>query len=145
MTVTYQPDIKEFLGIMTRKHAELMSSPKRNFRDVLKDKMRPKKGVLDSVGIYVIYKNNIGKIVHVGSAGKQRKEMKSKIVHYVSYRIADLFVYVPAKKIFHHEVSNRVMRERGLKDFRKVEQLIQNKYSFRSVKVDAVRDALMLE
>jgi len=130
------------------KWIKLKNSKSLDFKDFVKDNWGPKRGLLEFIGVYVIYEGNTP--IYVGSAGKGK--------HLLKYRIADLFNYSPGysgreKDKFYHTLTSKLVEEhrqaqRGLsleQALEDVRDFYLKSCTFKVVKTDTIDRARMLE
>jgi hypothetical protein len=74
-------ELQSLLQLIKEKIEEIQHLNFHSFKELLDEKYRPKKGVLNFCGVYIIYEDN--KPIYVGAAGNGR--------HFLRYSIGDLF------------------------------------------------------
>lgn len=141
-------NVSEVIELIKDKWIELINSKSLRFKDFVKDNWGPKRGLLEFIGVYVIYEGDTP--IYVGYAGKGE--------HVLKCRIADLFNYSPGysgkeKHKFYHTLTRKLVEEhkhaqRGLS----LEQALDDvrkfylmSCSFKVAKTDTIDQARMLE
>lgn len=127
------------IKIIRKYISDFEKSPRYNFRDILKDNWRVKKGFFENPGVYAIYEKG-GGLIYIGSAGKGK--------HYLRYRLGDLFIYNPQYKDikFTHSLTQKlILKIKRFKGIDNIRKHFVNKCYFKVVETGTVREARIVE
>jgi hypothetical protein len=124
--------------LIEEKVEEFQHSEFHSFREFIDERYRPKKGVLQFCGVYVIYEGD--KPIYVGSAGKGR--------HTLRYRIGDLFSDYQSKtgeRGYYHTLTRKLLKRKNFNRLEDVRNFYITKCRLRIVKTDTIRQARVIE
>ena len=137
--ISMSEEFESILVFIRKKMEDFQSSKLYSFEEFVDEEYRPKKGVLQYCGAYVIYEGD--EPIYVGSAGKGK--------HYLRYRIGDLFCDYKSKtgeRKYYHTLTRKLLHKyKRFSSLDEVRDFYMTKCKVRIIKTDTIRQARIIE
>jgi len=132
--------LEELLNFVREKYEEFSKAPFHSFSEFVDENGKPRRGVLNYGGVYVVYEGDDP--IYVGSAGKGK--------HVLRYRLGDLFSDYRGKqgeRKYYHTLTKKLL-EGEYKRFNTLEEVQKfyiEKCRLKILQIEPIRKAVLME
>ena len=131
--------LEELLSLIREKWEEFSKAELHSFSEFVNENGKPKRGVLNYGGVYVVYEG--GEPIYVASAGKGKRVLR--------YRIGDLFKDYGEKgeRKYYHTLTRKLLKgkHKRFNSLKEAQKFYFEKCRLKILKIEPISKAVLME